>query len=1202
MPCYRFLLISSSFLEISNKRGVSILEIETDLHIKAGFFKMSTNAPTGEATVVSMEYDTGISDTDWITNDRLPRFWLKATGAQAGDVVVVSWTSGGRGTWEKAQYDATQDLWFYQMTTPLPAGKHTIRGALEDASGQRGLSGTGQVIEILTPPTIVATIDSYLDNVGHSQGAFGSAVPTDDRTLTLVGTVDNVFVADMKTGRSPVYSLILYKDGIELGPVTKIDSATGKWEYELDASNPQHFIDNGEQGVFTVQVHDIAGNTGAHSPDFVIDVDLSVGVDFLTTSNHTPILTGEFAFEVLDVLKGEYVEISVNGKTYSSKTGQVIVDHATGRWQLQIPPQDAIPSGVYDVKAILHRANGTTVVNDLTLDELTILAAPPPPPPPPPPVNVGTGVGSMYEKYTAITLNDKGQWSVATNGALMEHRATDSYSLSQFEIIRLAALDQKGGQNATFIDINRDGLMDVVINDAEGQTGQQVFINQGNDRYYSSQIGSTGWRDSNIAANTKVEYGGVIGFDKTGSGYVDIAYGDARPYGSVGAGWDSQIVVNVDGNLRTMVKDRYFTDAKSGARGQSSLNWDNAQAAPEISGVDLNNDGTVDLVFHANYRSSTVKLDNGRPMGSSSNAYRLVVASNNGDGSYRTTQIVDDVFQNNKYDNYGMANAAAMTWADFDGDGYMDLFIGRGRAQNSKTGFRGTPHGENESRILFNDGHGNLGSTNTNGVGRANDIYWMGDNLQGGASLAVDWNGDGKMDVIELPSFGDRNGVTLAGNTGPVNLYTNISNGGAINFTTSNLLGGRNTIGINGTVNTGPGKAKPTLGRPTNESDFVTGAVLADLDWDGALDLMILTRMGNTHTVMNNNVIAEGTALHLRILDAEGVNSFFGNTVQLVDSSGKVVAVQIINPQSGNQTNDSTGLVHFYGLDPNETYSVVLLRNVNGTSADVGGVANVGGNVIEHVNASWGGLRAGKANEAHILTAESDTNSANANIGKGIIGTGYNDTFYATRGTDSYDGAGGTILVQGVKQWSDTGGIDIIDFKLAGNQSVIVDLGNTSYQNTGFNTVRLINIEGVSGGNGDDYFIGNAQDNVFNGRGGNDHFYLGAGGHDTLVYQLIDSSDSTGGNGYDRVYDFTIGDVLRNPDANLIDLSNLLIGYQAGSSNLADFVSVRQSGNDTILSVDLDGTAGSHNFADMIVFTGVQFDLAALINNQQIVV
>jgi len=1380
---------------------------------------MSSSRPYGWAKPVALEPDTGVSSTDWISNNRTPKLWFETIDARPGDVVDVTWT--GTNLWYPAQYDAATNRWFYQMTTPLPIGEPQITGRLRDSSGQLG-DEWGQKLEIL--PAVapqMAIIDVYVDDVGSSQGEFGSNVPTDDRTLTLRGTVEQIFFPKASGSRA-YYKLILYKDGVQLGEVTQFDQAAGTWEYVLDASNPAEFIDHGEQGVFTLQIEDIAGGKSAFtpgfvvnvdlditvdfqttsnhsptitgnfgfemlpgeyleitvdgktyssqrgevvldnatgkwsikvssidailpgtydvvailhradgskvindktlneltildywprltidsyvddvgkqqgefgsgvptddrtltlrgtvddrfladihgkinnpttkqtyyklelfverpggydyvgevtnidlvtgkwefvldpnnpihfidhgeqatfrvathhmnshndassplSPGFVVNVDLEVGVDFQTTASHTPLITGDFAFEVL-TQKGEYVEVSVNGKTYSSKTGQVLLDDATGKWQVQIPPNDAIPSGVYDVVAILHRADGSTVVNDTTLDELTILAPPPPPPPPPPAppstIDVGTGSGSLYETYTAVTLNENGQWSIATNGGLMNQRATDIYNLGRFDITDLRALDAKGGQNATFIDLNRNGLMDIVINDADGKNGQQVFINRGDGTYYSTQISG--------AANTNVEYGGVIGIDKTGNGYVDIAYGDARPYGSSN-GWDSQIVVNIDGNLTSMVKDRYFTDAKNGPNRQKSLNWGNAQAAQEISGVDLNNDGTVDLIFHANTRSSTVKQSNGRSTGTSSNEYRLVVASNNGDGSYRTSQVIDDVFQNNKYANYGVANGVSMTWADFNGDGYMDLFISRGRAHDGRNGnFYGQRHGENESRILFNDGHGNLGSTNVNGVGKATDVHWMGDNQGGGASLAVDWNGDGKMDIIELPAYGDRNGVSFADNTGPVTLYTNVSRNGVINFTTSNLLGGNNTIGVNGTVNT---KGRGTT-VPTNDADFVTGAVVADLDWNGALDLLVFTRWGNTQTIMNNNVIEDGTSLHLRILDDEGVNSFFGNTVQLVDSKGKIVSAQIINPQSGNQTNDSTGLVHFYGLDPNETYSVVLLRSVYGYSADVGGVNYVGNNRIENVNASWGGLKAGKPHEAHILTAESGNNIANATV----VGTGYNDTFYATKGTNAYDGAGGTTFVQGVRQWSSTGGVDIIDFKLAGNQSIKVDLNYTSYQNTGWNTVKLVNIEGVSGGNGDDIFIANAGDNVFNGRGGDDSFYLGAGGHNTLVYELIDSTNDTGGNGHDIVYDFSIGDPIYPDDADVIDLSGLLIGYQAGISDIHDFVSLRFDGADTILSVDIDGAANGHGFADMITFNNVHFDLLTLVNNHQIIV
>src|SRR5690606_27639671 len=139
-------------------------------------------------------------------------------------------------------------------------------------------------------------------------------------------------------------------------------------------------------------------------------------------------------------------------------------------------------------------------------------------------------------------------------------------------------------------------------------------------------------------------------------------------------------------------------------------------------------------------------------------------------------------------------------------------------------------------------------------------------------------------------------------------------------------------------------------------SENITGAVAFDLDWDGDKDLVFFRSNGVTTYISNDSAPAAGESLHLRIVDAEGINVFFGNTVQLYDSAGNWVASQIINPQSGMQTNDSTAIVDFHGLDPNETYTAVLLTHVNGESSDVGGVAVAGGNTIERVNATWSGL------------------------------------------------------------------------------------------------------------------------------------------------------------------------------------------------------------------------------------------------------
>lgn len=100
--------------------------------------------------------------------------------------------------------------------------------------------------------------------------------------------------------------------------------------------------------------------------------------------------------------------------------------------------------------------------------------------------------------------------------------------------------------------------------------------------------------------------------------------------------------------------------------------------------------------------------------------------------------------------------------------------------------------------------------------------------------------------------------------------------------------------------------------------------------------------------------------------------------------------------------------------------------------------------------------------------------------------------------------------------------MDVVDYRNA-TSGITVDLRLSTAQDTGFGTTRLLNIEGINGSDYDDVITGNSGDNQFEGRGGNDTFNIGSGGHDTLLYKLINASDATGGNGSDVVNGFTVG-------------------------------------------------------------------------------
>jgi hypothetical protein len=670
-----------------------------------------------------------------------------------------------------------------------------------------------------------------------------------------------------------------------------------------------------------------------------------------------------------------------------------------------------------------------------------------------------------------------------------------------------------------------------------------------------------------------------------------------------------------------MEKDSWFA-SYYGTHGPAltpSNKYSQTAAYLELSGVDLNNDGSVDFVMHSqggNVGGYSYVDASGEK---SNNEARLVVVSGDPSGHWQVTQIVNNVFQLGDYyaSRPYIGNGVAMTWADFNGDGFMDLFLGRGSESTTTASGAGNNAGEYASRIYFNDGAGHLASTNPTGVGNptAAGMYTFNDNVATGASFAVDWNHDGKMDVIELPGMKailhppgtidtndvDASGVSLAGQTAPLNLFTNTSSGGVVSFTTTNLLGGSKTIG--------------------SDANPVTGGVVLDLDWDGAPDLLVFTKQGITTYVHNNNAVADGTSMHFKIVDGEGINSFYGNTVQLFDSHGKLAGTQIINPQSGNQVNDSSAIVNFFGLDANETYNLVLLRNANGAQANVGGQATVGGYAIQNVNAAWADLKAGAATDAYVLTAEAGNAVNNANIGNGIVGTGYNDRFFATLGNDKYEGGGGwATTVSGQKEWSATGGMDIVDYKLAGNTAVTVDLSKSGAQNTGFGSATFSNIEGIAGGNGNDTFTDSlAGHNTFEGRGGNDTFNLINGGHDTLLYKLLVASDATGGNGSDQVNGFTVGTWEATPRADRIDLADLLVGYKPVSAggpahfingvatidagdSIAQYLSVTHSGGNTTLHIDRDGAGGQFSPTALVTLNGVNTDLATLLANHQIVV
>ncbi|HCA7669980.1 TPA: Ig-like domain-containing protein [Enterobacter hormaechei] len=1038
---------------------------------------VDTQAPQYGITIDSISEDTGQSGSDFITMDTSLTINGSLGSALASDERVQISLDGGN-TWIDAT--VTNQRWSYTDTRDLADGDYNYQVRIIDQAGNVG-STTSQVVTVdTTPPDTVGTVVSYTDGEGERQGSFGASVATDDNSPVINGTLN----------RAPDNGEIvqLYRDGVLLGQVTMNGAAS--WYFQDSGLNDGNHV-------YMLRVTDLAGNF-TDSDDFVLKVDTSiptttVTINPQTTTDSTPILSGLVS---AGLTNGEYVVITVNDKTYTSETGgAVVVDPENNTWYLQLPDGDALSVKNYDVTAQVKSSAGNGNTAGLTTGSLIVGSEESLTP-------AWSFTAANYSYSASYMLDSDGLWTIMANQqfASANTSSRNAYTVS-------GNFSMTGSYTTgTYADINRDGLADVL---AEGTSYSYMvqLINNGDGTYTSSTLTNMG---------AAVWYGAVVAIDIKGDGYTDFVIGDA------GGPDSSTVMLNNNGTLTGSSKSGTYSSFVSGST------VGNYNSLIETSGVDLNNDGKVDIAQHTT---------NG------GNNYALSTMFNQGNGSFTWGQN----FTNTMYSGYGSAaasNAVSMTWADFNGDGYMDLYMSMSRTSS------GTSQG---GVLMLNDGSGNLLAGTA--VGTATT-----DKFVGNVSVAVDWNLDGHMDIIKLA------------NSGQSYLYTNDGLAGTASFTASKFS--------------------------TATSTQVSGAALLDYDWDGAQDLLIFRQNGTVLLERNTNTVAPGTALHLKIVDSEGINAFFGNTVQLYNAAGQLVASEIINAQSGIGINDSSSLISFYGLDPSETYHAVLVRAVNGVSSNV----------------TWDGLTAGDGKESYALTAEAATGGHQGTL----TGTGYNDTFIAEAGTYTYNGSGGWTTTSEHDTWSSTGGMDVVDYRNA-TSGVTIDLGRSMAQSTGFDTATLVNIEGINGSDYDDVITGNSGDNQFEGRGGNDTFNIGSGGHDTLLYKLINASDATGGNGSDVVNGFTVGTWEGTADTDRIDLRDLLSdsGYtgtgsasyvngvatlDSSAGNIADYIRVVQNGSNTEIQVDLDGTGGQFSPTTLVTLNGVQTDLATLLANHQLLI
>ena len=132
--------------------------------------------------------------------------------------------------------------------------------------------------------------------------------------------------------------------------------------------------------------------------------------------------------------------------------------------------------------------------------------------------------------------------------------------------------------------------------------------------------------------------------------------------------------------------------------------------------------------------------------------------------------------------------------------------------------------------------------------------------------------------------------------------------------------------------------------------------------------------------------------------------------------------------------------------------------------------------------------------------------------------------------------------------------------------------------NIDFDDTDVLNGTDVSdvlyGLNGDDMLYG----------GGGADILFGGNGADTFIFE-----DGAVFAAEDRIEDFSVG------ENDVLDISDILIGYDFGTDNISDFARFVDSGADSYLEIDADGAVGGASFESVaLIIGGTGLDTATL--------
>ena len=296
----------------------------------------STDGTTNELTIDTTP-PTVPTVNSQETSDTTPMVTGTATSA---DVLTVTLNGAIYSEGDGNLTDNGNDTW----TLVVPAGNELADGTYDVSATATDVADNSisdvtvdELIINTTLPTTPTVVSQVTNNT--SPTITGTADSADDLSVVVNGVTYSELGADLTDNGNDTWTLII--------PVTLAEGV-----YDVTATATQG----------------IQSATDPTSAELTIDLTAPAvpTVDFLTTNDTTPIITG--TADSIDNLA-----VVVNGATYNEGDGN-LTDNGDNTWTLAIPT--VLAEGTYDVVATATDAAGNASM-DATLDELTIDTTPP---------------------------------------------------------------------------------------------------------------------------------------------------------------------------------------------------------------------------------------------------------------------------------------------------------------------------------------------------------------------------------------------------------------------------------------------------------------------------------------------------------------------------------------------------------------------------------------------------------------------------------------------------------------------------------------------------------------------------------------------------------------------------------------------------------------------------------------------------------